>query len=112
MCQIDFDDISRLCIKTTVNRKGSWLTAHHGNFRAVIAVVSPTWLSTGSSTFALSAGTAFVFGLAYAPVPSKISSKITIAVFIEQAELWVENVRVQETEPHMCLDGKLAPARK
>ena len=89
MYWIDFDDVTRLCIKTTVNRIGSWLTAHHGNFRAVIAVVSPTWLSTGSSTFAL-----FVVGLGYAPVPSKISSKITIAVFIEQAELFVENVRV------------------
>ena len=127
MYRIDFDNVSkplqfvsnllvskRLCIKTTVNRLGSCSTAYQPNFRAVISVVSPTWLSTGSFTLALSAWRAFVVGLGYAPVPSKMASKITIAVFIEQAELWAENLRVQETEPHMCLGGKLvvAPARK
>ena len=42
------------------------------------------------------------------------TSKITIAVFIAHAELWAENLRVQETEPHMYLGGKLvvAPLRK
>ena len=60
------------------------------------------------------AGRAFVVGLGYAPVPSKMASKITIAVFIAHAELWAENLRVQETEPHMYLGGKLvvAPLRK
>ena len=47
------------------------------------------------------AGRAFVVGLGYAPLPSKMASKITSAVFIEQAELWAENLRVQETEPHV-----------
>lgn len=85
------------------------------NFRAIITVVSPTWLSTGTSTLALSAVRTFVVGPGYSVlVPRKMVSKITSGVFLERAELWAENLRVQETEPHTCLDGKLVvvPARK
>ena len=58
------------------------------------------------------AGRAFVVGLGHAPVPNKMASKITTAVFIAHAELWAENLRVQETEPHMCLGGKLVVAQQ
>ena len=76
--------------------------------------ISPAWPAPGNSTFAPSVGKAFVVGPGYAPIPAKLVTKITSGVFVELADLLAENLRAQESKPHIYLDGKLvvSPARK
>ena len=74
---------------------------------------SPLLTSTSSPILAPLVGKAFVVGPGYALIPGKLVAKITSGSFVELADLLAENIRAQEAEPHIDLDGKLlvAPAK-
>ena len=57
------------------------------------------------------AGRAFVVGLSYAPVPSKMASKITIAVFIAHVNFGRKTYECKKLNP-ICVWMAVAPARK
>ena len=50
---------------------------------------------------------AFVVGPGYAPIPYKLVSRITAGLFVDLADLLPDNIRAQEIEPQVFLEGKL-----
>ena len=49
----------------------------------------------------------FIFGPGFSPVPYKLVSQITSGKFIDLAELLSDNLRDNEAEPQLLLDGRL-----
>ena len=70
--------------------------------------------SISASLLAARNGKAFAVDPGYAPIPSKLVSKITSGQFVNPANLLTKNLHAQELEPHTFLDGKLlvAPTKK
>ena len=70
--------------------------------------------SISASLLAALNGKAFAVDPGYAPIPSKLVSKITSGQFVNPANLLTKNLHAQELEPHTFLDGKLlvAPTKK
>ena len=48
---------------------------------------------------------AFVVGPGYAPIPYKLVSKITAGLFVDLADLLLDNIRAQEIEPQAFWKG-------
>ena len=67
--------------------------------------------SFGSNSASASTSTSlnrlFVVGPGYSPIPEKLVTKIRSGQFVDLADLLAENLKAQETEPQMYLDGKL-----
>ena len=52
-------------------------------------------------------GRDFIIGPAYSPIPNKLVSKIISSQFVKLADLPPDNLKINETETQMFLDGKL-----
>lgn len=52
----------------------------------------------------------FIIGLGYSPIPHKLVLKITTGQFIELTDLLVDNLKANEPETQMFLEGKLVVA--
>ena len=63
--------------------------------------------SSFPSTLVQSQNRPFIAGPGYSPIPEKLVSKIRSGHFIDLADLLMENLKAQETEPQTYLDGKL-----
>ena len=59
-------------------------------------------------------GKDFVIGPGYSPIPHKLVTKITTGLFVDLADLLPDNLKANESETQMFLEGKLviASARK
>ena len=54
----------------------------------------------------------FVVGPGYSPIPEKLVTKTKARQFVDLADLLSENVKAQDSEPQMYLDGKLLVSTK